>query len=362
MRTPARLARLPLAGVLSAILAGGCAVPSWVPFIGKDETPPAGSPVGPVKPALAPVLGTVTGPGGDDVLDRVICIVNNDAITLFELEEAEAYYLYERKERPPEGDARDALRRQLLDRIIENRLQLQQAQTEKLTVEDAEIAEQFAEVMKKVGAGSEADLDAILKKQGVTLETVKKRIREQMLVQKLIRRRVALRVSVTEEDVDRYLEENRDKLETGLTFVARHIFFAPAAGRGEEGWKDARARAEAAWGRIQAGADFAEVAREVSDDPTGKSGGELGTLRRGELATEIEAAILALAPGEVSRPVRSGVGVHLFRLDSREALQGDALTQARNQIREILYREKYQARLREWVREVRERAMIETRL
>ena len=84
------------------------------------------------------------------MIDRVICVVNNDAITLYELDEAEAYYLYETKEAAPAGEARTALRDRLIQRIIENRLQLQQAEREKITVEDAEIAEQIADIMKKV--------------------------------------------------------------------------------------------------------------------------------------------------------------------------------------------------------------------
>ena len=73
------------------------------------------------------------------MLDRVICVVNNDAITLFELDEAEAYYLYETKEARPARDARIALRDRLLQRMIENRLQLQQAERERIGVDDVEI-------------------------------------------------------------------------------------------------------------------------------------------------------------------------------------------------------------------------------
>jgi peptidyl-prolyl cis-trans isomerase SurA len=311
---------------------------------------------------MAPVLNKIERPTSEDIVDRVICIVNNDAITEYELEEAEAYHYYERKEPPVQGAARTDLRRRLLDRIVDNRLQVQQAERENLTVEDAEMTEAFADVMKKMGAANEAQLADIAKRHGVTVETLKRRIREQILVQKLIRRRVASRVSVTEAEVDRYFRENREKLEIGLGFEARHILFLPAPGRGEAGWEAAHARAEAAWKRLAAGEEFADLARELSDDPSGKDGGALGSLKRGELAAELEAAILALQPTEVSKPVRSRVGFHLFRLDSREVLSGEALAQARNQIRDILYREKYQARLRDWVREIRERAIVEIRL
>src|SRR6185436_11859284 len=86
-------------------------------------------------------------------------------------------------------------------------------------------------------------------------------------------------------------------------------------------------------GRVMAGEDFGDLAAEFSEDAaTAKNGGRLGILKRGELAADIEKAILRLSPGEHSAPFRSEVGYHLFELDSKETLAGEQLAQARNQI------------------------------
>ncbi|MBI2524396.1 MAG: peptidylprolyl isomerase [Candidatus Rokubacteria bacterium] len=360
--------------VLLAVSLAGCSIPSWVPLIGQARAvpnvppgaaPPPASPLQTKAPTGAPVLpgGPVArAPQAEEVLDRVICVVNNDAITLFQLDEAEAYQVYESKEEPKDAAARQALRDQLLQRLIDNRLQLQQAERDRIVVEEAEIAEQLAEIRKKLGAATEAQLEETLKAQGVTLEGVKRRVRDQLMVQRVVRRKVSLRVSVTEQEIDRYLAENREKLETGLSFGARHILFLPEAGRGEDGWTVARRRAGEVYALLLGGTDFPEMARKHSDDGSGKDGGALGTLKRGELAPEIEAAILKLQPGEVSAPFRSEVGYHLFKLESKETLVGDGLVQARNQIREILFREKHQARFRDWLAEIKQRAIIDRRL
>jgi len=360
-----RRARLGLL-FLTAVALAGCSIPSWVPLFGSNPLPPGSVATPAPKQATAPLIavtptaGTAIDP--DSVLDRVICVINNDAITLFELDEAEAYYLYETKEVAPTGEARTALRDRLIQRIIENRLQLQQAEREKIAVEDTEIAEQMADIMKRMNAKSEAELEQALRQQGVTAESVKKRIRDQIMVDRIRRRRVNLRVTVTEQEIDRYVQENREKLETGLTFEARHILFIPDPNRGEDGWEDARRRAADTYDRVLGGADFGELAKALSQDGSGKDGGSLGTLKRGELAPDIEAAILRLSTGETSAPFRSQVGYHLFRLDSKEALSGDGLTQARNQIRDILLREKLAVRLRDWLAEIRQRAIIDMRL
>ncbi len=216
--------------------------------------------------------------------------------------------------------------------------------------------------MKRVGAKTEAELEIALKPQGVTVDGIKRRIRETLMVQKVVRRKVALRISVTEEEIDRYLRDNREKLETGLTFEARHMLFLAEPGRGEDGWEEAKRRAEEVHGRLLAGGSFADLARQHSEDGSRNEGGALGALKRGELAPEIEAAILALPVGDVSKPFRSEVGYHLFKLEKRESLAGEGLAQARNQIREILFREKYQVRLKDWLAEIKQRAMIDMRL
>jgi peptidyl-prolyl cis-trans isomerase SurA len=351
---------------LVGVLVAGCSIPSWVPVVGRSKAEPnlsAADVRQPVK--VAPLLPGTTGQrraSGDDVVDRVICIVNNDAITQYELDEAEAYYYYESKQPQPEGDARRALRDQLLQRIIESRLQLQQAEREKVVIEDAELAEQMGEILKRMNVKNDTELAEALKAQGLTVDSVKKRVRDTLMVQKVIRRKVTLRISVTEQEIDRYLEQNRNKLETGLTFAARHILFLPEPAGGDDAWQGARRRADEAYAHVLAGDDFAELAKKFSDDGSGKDGGGLGPLKRGELAPEIEAEILKLRPGEISPPFRSAVGYHLFKLDARESLAGEALTHARNQVREILFREKYQARLTEWLTEIRRRAMIDMRL
>ena len=357
--TAAALARRAAVVLLAAGLFG-CSAPAWMPLIGKPKPP---QPVAePTVAASAPTFPAQRLPDSQAVMDRVICVVNNDAITLYELDEAEAHYLYESKQQSMGDEARQQLRDRLLQTIIENRIQLQQAEREKITAEDSEVQEQVAEIMKKVGAQNAADFDKVIKEQGLTLDGLKKRIREQILVQRLTRRKVALRISVTEQEIDAYMAANRDKLETGLTFEARHILFAPDPPETEDGWTAARKKAEEVYALVQRGEDFAALAKKYSQDPSGKDGGSLGTLKRGELTPEIEQAILRLQPGESSPPTRSPVGYHLFHLDARETLTGDALTQARSQVRDILYREKYDARLKEWIADIKQRSLIEIRL
>jgi parvulin-like peptidyl-prolyl isomerase len=190
---------------------------------------------------------------------------------------------------------------------------------------------------------------------------VKKRLRDSLRVSKVIRRRVTLRVSVTDPEITQYIEENRAKLETGLSYHARHILIVPTADT-DAAWEAARIRIDMIRTQVVQGADFGELAKQNSRDASAKEGGDLGNLHRGELSQEIEQQILSLRPGEVSRPYRSQLGYHVFRLESKESLDGDALQRVRQQVREILYRQKYEARMEAWIKEIKQRAIIEVRM
>jgi peptidyl-prolyl cis-trans isomerase SurA len=355
---------------LAAVLLGGCALPTmpsmpgWVPWVGKQKAP-APAVAGPTTPrpdALdTPKPGDVrqrlVEDTDDTVTDRVIAVVNNDAITLGELQESIYSYRAENANQRS-GPSDDELRRDFLNRLIDNRLQLQEADREKVVVEEVELNEEFLERIKRYGAQTEEEFEKLVRSQGVTVDAIKKRLRDGLKVQKLIRRKVTLRVSVTEAEITRYLDENRSKLETGLSFHARHILVTPET-NDDTGWESARIKAEMLRTQLEDGADFVELARQHSRDASAKDGGDLGTLKRGELAPEIESELLTLGPGQVSRPVRSPLGFHVFRLESKDSLESPSI---RQQIRDILFRQQFDTRLEAWLKEIKQRAIIEVRI
>ncbi|MBI4246270.1 MAG: peptidylprolyl isomerase [Candidatus Rokubacteria bacterium] len=351
--------RLGIALLVAAL--GGCALPSWVPLVGKAKESPAPRVASP--PSERGAERSPTPPArptpGDDVTDRVVAVVNNDAITLGELQESIIAFRQENRGQVKLND--EELMREFLTRLIDTRLQLQEAEREKVTTEEIEVTEELEGRMKRFGANNLQELETMVKAQGLTMDAIRKRVRDTLRVAKVVRRKVTLRVSVTEDEVDRYLAENRDKLETGLKYHARHILIVSPGGS-DAAWEAARIRAEMLRKQITEGADFAELARQHSKDASAKDGGDLGTLRRGELSQEIEAQILSLQPGQLSAPYRSSLGYHLFRLEEKESLEGDALQRVHPQVRDILFRQKYEVRLAAWLKEIKERAVIEIRL
>ena len=360
-----RASLLPL--VLLALALTGCALPGWVPLVGKKDAKASAPPRRTVTPGSellpAPVVGEpvtkAVPPTAETIADRIVAVVNNDAITLAELQESIAMFRQENKQQVSATD--EELGRQFLSRMIDSRLQLQEAERDKIIVDDVELNEEVSERMKRFGAKTTEEFEALVRAQGLTMEAVKKRLRDTLRVSKVVRRKVTLRVSVTDPEIGRYIDENRSKLETGLSYHARHILIVPQSDS-DAGWEAARIRADLLRAQVVDGGNFAELARQNSRDASAKDGGDLGNLHRGELSQEIEEQILRLRPGEVSAPYRSQLGYHIFRLEAKESLDGETLQRVRQQVREILFREKYEARMQAWIEEIKRRAIIEVRM
>ena len=298
-------------------------------------------------------------PAGQVVVDRVMAVINQEVITLSELEEAVAFYLRDTRQPRPEesGTEARALEQRVLQRLVNHRLQVQEAKREQLEVSEDELREAVDEAVRRSGL-PRAEFEKELRGQGLSWEAFRRELRDQLLVQRVVRRRVGARVSVTDDEVEAYLKANRETFETVLTYRARHIAVLANPPDKEESWERAQAKIAEIRQHLQAGEAFAEVVRKFSEDPSAEHGGDLGTLRRGELAPLFERAILALSVGEMSEPIRSPQGIHLFLLEAKEELAGEALVQARAQARELLYRQKFQERLETWLGELRQRAII----
>jgi len=337
-------ARLALAGLVVAGALGACKAPA-----------------GPLPPVPSGSGGVLVGVGeappireNQVVIDRVVAVVNGDVVMMSDLQEA--IVLSRRDDRSvPDGAE---LERTMLNRLIDHRLQVQEAKRDKVEVTDDELRAAVDDIVKRNG-GDREKFEAQLQAQGVTWEALRREIREQILAQRVRSRRVVRRSTVTESEVDQYLTQNRDKFEAGLKYHAFHIAITVEATSSPGAWEQAKQEIESISAALAGGADFAELARTRAKDPTG---GDLGWLARGELDAAFERPLLALQTGQVTAPIRSGAAYHLLKLDGREELTAERLADARQQVRDLLLQRKAQERFDEWLEGLRRRALIAIRL
>jgi peptidyl-prolyl cis-trans isomerase SurA len=288
------------------------------------------------------------------VIDRVVAVVNGDVIMMSELQEA---IVLSRRDGRSVPDGAE-LERTMLNRLVDHRLQVQEAKRDKVEVTDDELRAAVDDMVKRNG-GDREKFEAQLQVQGVTWEALRREMREQLLAQRVRSRRVVRRSTVTESEVDQYLTQNRDKFEAGLKYHAFHMAITVEATSSPGAWEQAKQEIEGITVALAGGADFAELARTRAKDSTG---GDLGWLARGELDPAFERPLLALQKGQVTAPIRSGAAYHLLKLDDREELTAERLADARQQVRDLLLQKKAQERFDEWLEGLRRRALIAIRL
>ena len=298
-------------------------------------------------PAVSDSYGAV-------LLDRVVATVNDEVITWSELRkiiELEGVSKEETKEKGIE------LEKTYLNRMIDMKLQLQEAKRFGISVSDAESEEAINDIKNKYNMTDDI-LRESLKKEGFTLEEYRSNLSEQIIISKIVSKEVRSRVFVSESDIDEYYESNHEKYLDEEKVKIRQIFFSLPEDESMKSEIETRAHDIAK--RISDGADFAKLAGEFSEDPNRESGGDLGYIKRGSVMKEVEEAAFALKPGGVSAPFWSPAGLHIVMVE--DFIGGSAVKSVRDDISNILFEDFFRLKHIDWLKKLRENAYIEKNL
>ncbi|HNG67145.1 MAG TPA: peptidylprolyl isomerase, partial [Thauera aminoaromatica] len=245
-------------------------------------------------------------------VDRIVAVVNNEVITGLELrsriEQTRRQLARQGVELPPE----DVLQRQLLERLIVERAQLQLARESSLRVDDATLDRAIERIASNNKLSIE-QLRATLEKDGVTWSRFRDEIRSEILLTRLREREVDSRIVVTDAEIDNFIANNPDAF-SGQEFAVAHILLRTPEGASPQQVEAVARRAEQVMARLRSGEDFARVAAEVSDAPDGLQGGGLGWRPLDRLPALFADAVRRMRPGETSPVLRSAAGLHIVRL------------------------------------------------
>ena len=247
--------------------------------------------------------------------------------------------------------------RAALDQAIDAKILLRQAMLQGLDVDD-EAVEKRIEDIKKRFASNEAFQDE-LEAAGETMGNLRTRVRKQILAISMglrKRREFEEAVEVSEADVLQYYQDHKDKFTHPERVFARRIFLP--SGKEQQERAAAAARLEQLRAQLDAGADFAELAKAYSSGPSADKGGAVGWVVRGDLVKELENAVFALAVGGVSDVLEMKSGFVLLKVDTKEAAGTASLEEVRTDIEPEL-RAKYAGeRFDKWMRELRKRSRV----
>jgi peptidyl-prolyl cis-trans isomerase SurA len=305
---------------------------------------------------------------GDHLVDRVVAVVNNDVITLSELEKAGREFFERIKMQAPAAEVDRALekaREEVLSSLVDKYIVRQQAEKLSITVADQEVDTAVDQILARNNATIE-DFKKELAAMKISEQEYRDNLRDQIMQSKLISYEVRSRIVIIEDDIKAYYEKEYTaaKGEGGyhilqMGFTWRNTVTLEEAGfdtkeAAEEKAKEIRAR-------VLDGESFMELAKAFSNLPSARDGGDIGLFEKDEMAAYMKDVILAMHPGEISPIVETGNAYQFFKLLSVN--EGDIVVKApyesvREEIRDVLYRQKMEEQYNLWVKSLREEAYI----
>ena len=289
------------------------------------------------RPALALLAGMLlSGPAtAAQDLDRIVAIINDDVIMRSELGEKIRTVTTQMQEQNIPLPPLDILEKQVLDRLIMTKLQIQMAQNTGIRVDD----ETLNRTISNIARENELSLNQfreILEQDGYGYENFRKEIRDEILISRLQQRQVDNRVIVTDREIDNYLSNQEHQGESDIEFHIAHILVAIPEGASTRQVTRARETAEKALGELQAGADFASMAATYSDGQQALDGGDLGWRKAGQVPTLFADFISGMEVGGLSDIIKSPSGYHIITLLDKRSSEQVVVTQTK--VRHILVR------------------------
>ena len=298
------------------------------------------------------------------LVDRVVAVINDEAVTQSELE---VYLrpLYDNLKQQYEGEELmrqlNGVRLKLLDQMIEDHLVFQEAKTRGMTVDESEIDAMVDEMKRKFP--SESEFEKMLAAQRFSLAELREGFRRQSLVRKLHDLEVRSHVVVSPREIEDYYKNRKSELAEEEKIKIRSITLRKTKEAEEKGLSDeaAKKKLEAIEKRIRAGESFEALAREFSEDARAKDDGLVGWVKRGEMLPAIDENLFGLKAGAISPLLETSAGYHLFKIEEKNLSQVPPLEEVRERIRDKIFREKAEKRFKEWMNQLKTRAYISVR-
>lgn len=289
------------------------------------------------SPRLETRLTAPSRTGGVVELDRIVAVVNTDVITQNDLAERLANIVRQLQKQGTKLPPQEELRRQLLERMINDMLQIQEAKETGIRIDDGTLDKTLQRIADDNNV-SMTEFRRLLEADGVRYNKFREEIRGELAIQRLREREVEGNVNVTEAEVDTQLALEAREATADQEYRLAHILLLLPEQATTAQIEAKRKRALQALGELRKGADFAQISAQFSDAPDALQGGNLGWRAVGRLPAIFTEALATLKPGEITDILKSANGFHIVKLLDKRGREQATVTQTR--ARHILIRVK----------------------
>lgn len=318
----------------------------------------------------------------DAVVEEIIARVNNEIITKTE-------YARSRDQLKQEAQQQDATnadkifgekQRDVLRDLIDQQLLLQKGKDLGITG-DTELVKRLDEMRKQMNLGTMEELEKAAEGQGVSYEEFKQNLRNQIITQRVIGQEVGSHLSLNKDDVKKFYDEHKAGMEQPEQIRLSEILVAPKAPKvpappaagadpsasapapnqadADAQLAAAQAKANDLLEQLHKGSAFEDLAKQNSDGPSAKDGGDLSYFKRGTLSKELEDKVFAMKAGDVSEVIRTKQGFVILKVTEHHAAGVPPLKDVEARIQDAIYMQKLQPALRAYLTKLREDAFID---
>lgn len=302
-----------------------------------------------------------------EVVDRIAAVVNDDIITVAELDSAFATYTRSIEAGYKGADkeaylrqAREAFLQQMINQMLIEQ-EAKKAGTGMANIKDEEVMEVISDMVAKNKMTLE-DYTRKLAAEGHTLESAKKEIKNQMLRMRLLRREVQSKIIVTNEEIGEYYDKHRQDYEGKEAARLKQIFLPAPADRPAAEKEKAGALARQLRNRILQGESFDAIAAQYSKGPAAAQGGDIGFVEKGVIMPAVEKAAFSLSVGQLSDVIETDIGYHIIVVTDKRGAGLKPIAVVRDEIKTKIEDEKISRKYEEWITDLRRKSFIDVRL
>jgi parvulin-like peptidyl-prolyl isomerase len=297
-------------------------------------------------------VGVIKG----EIADRIVAIVDDKVITLSQLDKFLGPYL-----ETETLEKKKFMRQQVLNSMINEIIFEHEAIRKGIDVTEAEI-EEFIESMMKQKNLNKEEMKREIRREGFTWEEYREKLKRQIQRIRLINMEVKSHIMVTKEEIKKAYDENISKYQKKESVHIKQIFLSISPKTSPSEIKRKKTLAIEIRDRLKKGESFSEVAKEFSEEPAGKEGGDLGTFGKGQLILEVEKKAFSMQVGEISEIIQSQVGLHIIKLLEKKEGKIIPIEEVDLELREKIYNKKIEASFGKWLTDLRAKAFIEIKL
>jgi peptidyl-prolyl cis-trans isomerase SurA len=318
---------------------------------------PIMAPAAPAVPAL-PTPPAVT-PNGT-VVEDVVVRVNDQIISRSDVERSEEQLAQEdRQSNATPAEAAERQKNMLRD-MIDQQLLLSRGKELGINA-DAEVIRRLDEIRKQNKIDSMEDLEKAVRAQGLSYEDFKAKIRNDIIVQQVVRDEVGRRLQMTQAQEQAYYDAHKQEFEQPEQIRLAEILIPTAADATDAQVAQAQAKADDVAAKLKAGAKFEDLAKQYSGGSTAAQGGELGSFKRGGLAKVLEDQTYPLAVGESTAPIRTRQGFVILKVLEHQKAGIPPMKDVEPEIQQALYTQQMQPAIRAYLTKLREDAYVDIR-